>query len=97
MGRCLRTILHGGSLFEFLSGEAIHQRSGVQPSLPYAVGINLKRLRHSVWTPRSSVLTESSGKHRGVATTIGTENSGALAMVCSPYLLAEHPYPDLNL
>ena len=66
MGRCLRTILHGGR-FEFLSRKAIHQRSGVQPSLPYAVGINLKRLRHSsVWTPRSSVPTESTGKHRVV-------------------------------
>jgi hypothetical protein len=96
MGRCLRTILHGVR-FEFLCDKAIHQRSGVQPSLPYAVGINLKRLRHSVWTPRSSVPTESTGKHRGVATGIGTENSGALAMDCGPYLLAEHPYPDLNL
>ena len=98
MGRCLRTILYG-SRFEFLSDKAIHQRSGVQPSLPYAVGINLKRLRHSVWTPRSSVPTKSTGtgKHRGVATGTGTENSGALAMDCGPYLLAEHPYPDLNL
>ena len=59
--------------------------------------VKLKRLQHSVWTLRSSIPTESTGKHRSVATAIGTENSGALAMDCSPYLLAEHPYPDLNL
>ena len=65
--------------------------------LPYAIGINLKRLRHSVWTPRSSVGTPCSGMHRGVVTAIGAEDSGALAMVCGPYLLADHPNPDLNL
>ena len=54
--------------------------------------------RETAYEPsRSPVHTESTGRHRGVATAIGVEVASVIAAAERAYPLAEHPHSDLNL
>ena len=56
-----------------------------------------RRPWHTYGTSRSPVRTESIGEHLGVVRGIGSEDPDTLATPSSPYLPADHHYPDLNL